>query len=80
MKKSYKVKGIDCANCAAKIEAKIRTLPEVAGCNVTFATKQMRITAQNPDALLPLLQMALAVLNGDHSFDSIGVDAYTPQN
>ena len=31
-------------------------------------------------ALLPLLQMALAVLNGEHSFDSIGVEAYTPQN
>ena len=31
-------------------------------------------------ALLPLLKMALAVLNGDHSFDSIGVEAYTPQS
>jgi len=31
-------------------------------------------------ALLPLLRMALAVLNGDHSFGSIGMEAYTPQN
>ena len=31
-------------------------------------------------ALLPLLRMALAVLNGNHSFDSIGIEAYTPQN
>ena len=31
-------------------------------------------------ALLPLLRMALTVLNGGHSFDSIGVEAYTPQN
>ena len=31
-------------------------------------------------ALLPLLTMALEVLNGEHSFDSIGVDAYTPQS
>lgn len=29
-------------------------------------------------ALLPLLTMALALLNGEHSFDSIGVEAYTP--
>lgn len=31
-------------------------------------------------ALLPLLHMALALLNGEHSFDSIGVEAYTPQS
>jgi len=31
-------------------------------------------------ALLPLLNMALAVLNGEHSFASIGMEAYTPQN
>ena len=30
-------------------------------------------------ALLPLLDMALAVLNGEHSFASIGMDAYTEQ-
>lgn len=30
-------------------------------------------------ALLPLLQMALAVLNGEHSFESIGMEAYTEQ-
>ena len=30
-------------------------------------------------ALLPLLDMALTVYGGDHSFDAIGVEAYTPQ-
>ena len=30
-------------------------------------------------ALLPLLDMALAVLNGEHSFESIGMEAYKPQ-
>ncbi len=30
-------------------------------------------------ALLPLLDMALAVLNGKHSFQSIGMEAYKPQ-
>ena len=30
-------------------------------------------------ALLPLIDMALAVLNGEHSFESIGMDAYTEQ-
>ena len=31
-------------------------------------------------ALLPLLQLALAVYYGDHSFDAIGVEQYTPQS
>ena len=31
-------------------------------------------------ALLPLLDMALAVLNGEHSFASIGMEAYTEQS
>ena len=30
-------------------------------------------------ALLPLLDMALAVLNGEHSFESLGMEAYTEQ-
>ena len=31
-------------------------------------------------ALLPLLRMALSILDSSHNFDSIGVEAYTPQN
>ena len=31
-------------------------------------------------ALLPLIDMALAVLTGGHSFDSIGVEQYVPQS
>ena len=29
--------------------------------------------------LLPLLDMALRVYNGPHTFSSLGMDAYTPQ-
>ena len=32
------MKNIDCANCSAKIEAKIRELPEVEDAVLTFAT------------------------------------------
>jgi nicotinate-nucleotide--dimethylbenzimidazole phosphoribosyltransferase len=30
-------------------------------------------------ALLPLLDMALRVYHGPHTFDDLGMDAYTPQ-
>ena len=54
-KKVYIIENLDCANCAAKIESKISALPEVAEATITFATKQLRITAEDPDALLPKL-------------------------
>ena len=55
-KRVYILEGIDCANCAAKIEAKIRAMPEVAFATVSFATKQLRVAADNQDALLPKMQ------------------------
>ena len=55
-KRVYILEGIDCANCAAKVEAKIRQMPEVGFASVTFATKQLRVSAYNQDQLLPRLQ------------------------
>ena len=58
-KRVYILEGIDCANCAAKIEAKIRAMPEVAFATVSFATKQLRVSANHQDALLPKMQAAV---------------------
>ncbi len=58
-KRVYILEGIDCANCAAKIEAKIRSMPEVAFASVAFATKQLRVSAQKQDELLPKMQAAI---------------------
>lgn len=55
-KRVYILEGIDCANCAAKIEAKIRQMPEVGFASVAFATKQLRVSANNQDELLPKMQ------------------------
>lgn len=55
-KRVYILEGIDCANCAAKIEAKIRQMPEVGFASVAFATKQLRVSANDQDALLPKMQ------------------------
>ena len=55
-KKVYILEGIDCANCAAKIEAKIRQMPEVGFASVAYATKQLRVSANNQDELLPKMQ------------------------
>lgn len=42
----YIVENLDCANCAAKIERKIQSLPGVEYASLTFATKQLRVAAK----------------------------------
>ena len=48
-KKVYLVENLDCANCAAKVEAALGALPEVQEAVLTYATMQLRITAEDPD-------------------------------
>ncbi len=55
-RKVYIIENIDCANCAAKMEKKINELPGVEDATITFATKQLRLAAKNPDALLPKIR------------------------
>ena len=55
-KKVYIIENLDCANCAAKIEAKFNAHEKVQEATITFATKQLRLTAEDPDALIPQLQ------------------------
>ena len=52
----YTVEQLGCAHCAAKMEAQIAALPEVHSCTLTYATRQLRVEAEHPDALLPKLQ------------------------
>ena len=54
--KIYILENLGCANCAAKMERKIQALPDVDSASITFATKQLRLTAEDPDALIPELQ------------------------
>ena len=52
MQKMYTLENLDCAGCAAKIEAKLNAVPEVEEAVIIFATRQLRLTAENPDALI----------------------------
>jgi len=54
--KVYILEGLDCANCAAKIEAKLRTLNGVDNLTITYATKQMKLSAKNPDQMIPMIK------------------------
>ncbi|MBR1845010.1 MAG: heavy metal translocating P-type ATPase, partial [Oscillospiraceae bacterium] len=60
VRKVYRVTGLDCANCAAKMERQINELPEVEEATLTFATEQLRVWAKDPDALVPQMQAICA--------------------
>jgi len=61
MKKTYKIKGIDCPNCAAKLERKISKLEGVNKASVSFTTQRMSIEADE-DRIDALMEEAVKVM------------------
>ena len=59
MQKRYTIEHLGCANCAAKMEEKMNTLPGVA-VSITFTTKTLSVEAEHPDVLLPKLQQIVS--------------------
>ena len=55
-KKIYIMEHLGCANCAAKMEEKFNAHPQVQEAVIVFSTKQLRLTSEDPDALIPELQ------------------------
>lgn len=43
MKNVFKIKGIDCANCAAHLEEKIKKIEGVENASISFFTEKMVI-------------------------------------
>ena len=57
MKRSFKLEGLCCANCAAKIEEGIAALPGVESVRVAFMTERLVIQAPE-EAFTELLDKA----------------------
>ncbi len=64
-KKVYIIDNLDCANCASKIEKKFNDHPGVEEAIITFATRQLRLTAEDPDALIPELVEIARTIEGE---------------
>ena len=56
VKRVYTLQNVGCAHCAAKMEERISELDGVEDCVLVFETKQLRVTGENPDALLPQIR------------------------
>ena len=66
--KVYEIENLCCANCAAKIEAKINELPEVEQAVIVFPTKQLRLTAEHPDGLIEKITAIAQTVEPDVTF------------
>ena len=56
MKKTFKLEDLDCANCAAKMEAAINKLPEVEKATVSFMTSRMSLVVPEGTDMTALLE------------------------
>ncbi len=60
-KATYNIKGIDCANCAAKLERKITKLRGVEDCSISFMTQKMYLEAEE-SVFNEVLKKALSII------------------
>lgn len=65
VKRVYTLKNLGCANCAAKMEYKIKELPGVEYAAVSFVTKQLRLSAKDHEALLPTIREICTSIESD---------------
>lgn len=49
MKKKFKMENLDCANCAAKMEASIKKIPGVEDAVMSFMTQKLTIEAEESE-------------------------------
>ena len=69
MKKSYKIE-VDCANCAAKMEAAVNKLEGVTKATVNYLTQKLTIeTERNLAELMPLVAKTCKKVDDDFSIE-----------
>ena len=67
MKKVFKMQDLDCANCAAKMEAAIAKIPGVQKVIMNFMTQKLTIEAEEADLefILDEAQKAVSKVDRD---------------
>lgn len=61
MKKAFRLVGLDCANCAAKIEAEVQKIPGITAASVNFMTTKMTLEAER-EAMPAIVEQATAIV------------------
>ena len=55
MRKSYALEDLDCANCAAKMEAAINNMPQIEKATVSFMTSRLSLVVPDGTDMAVLL-------------------------
>lgn len=61
MKKSYRLKDLDCANCALKMENEIKKIDGVINANVSFMTQRMTIEIEDDKNLDDIMNTVVKI-------------------
>ncbi|MGI6721387.1 MAG: cation transporter [Anaerovoracaceae bacterium] len=67
MKRSYKLDGLCCANCAAEMEREINKMDDVKDCSIAFMSQRMNIEidGDDMDPVLDKAQKIISKVEGD---------------
>ena len=52
MRKTFKLQDLDCANCAAKMEAAVQKIDGVTAASVSFMAQKLTIEADDVDSIM----------------------------
>ncbi|MCR3761178.1 cadmium-translocating P-type ATPase [Clostridium felsineum] len=62
IKKEFSIEGLDCANCAAKIEDRLNKVKDVGHANVNFVTKTLTLEINNASSTHNVISEATALI------------------
>lgn len=73
MKKIYKLKGLDCANCVAKMESQVQKIKGVESASISFMTGRMIIECneENLDEIMKQAKKAIKREEPDVTIEEI---------
>ena len=63
MRKSYALEDLDCANCAAKMEAAINKMPQIETATVSFMTSRLSLVVPDGTDMAVLLNEVQKEIN-----------------
>lgn len=63
IKREFLLEGLDCANCAAKIESKVSKLEGVAMASMNFVTKTLSLEVEDEESLSGVIAQAKHIIN-----------------
>lgn len=64
MKRVYKLEGLDCADCAAKLERKLAAIEGITSANINFMTLKCTLEAE-ADKMNEIIDKAMEIISAE---------------